>query len=573
MAGNDRVGSPDRSTVPDDRITMPERTLTGVGVSPGRGAGPVVVAPPRVPAPASTPPGDTDAGQIPVAAARVRAELEAAARATTGEARAVLEATAMMATDPSLVATAQPLVGDDVGPARAVWEAATRIIDDLRALGGPMAEHAWEVIDVRGRVVAVLTGRSAPGVPDPGHPYVLVATDLTPVDVAMLDPERTKAIVTTRGGHVSHTAILARALGIPAVVGVHGAAWLTEGTVVVVDGGTGTVVVDASAEEVTRTASSAGPRRSFAGEGRTADGHHVPLLADIGRPEDALIAAEAGAEGIGLMRTEFCFLGRRQALSHAEQVDAYRQVFACFPARTVVIRTLDAGGDSSLPFVTSTEEPNPALGVRGLRAFLDHPQLLDDQLAAIAAAADGSGADVWVMAPMVTTAADAEEFVRRCTAHGLGTAGVTIEVPAAALRAGQLLSRAAFGSVGTNDLTQYAMAADRQNPELAHLCTPWQPAVLELVAAACRGGAQQGRPVGVCGEAAADPALALVLVGLGANSLSMAPRALADVAAVLSLVTRQECEHLAAVALAAEGAEQARGAVRALLPMLAGLGL
>ena len=167
---------------------MPERTLTGVGVSPGRGAGPVVVAPPRVPAPASTAPGDTDAGQIPVAAARVRAELEAAARDTTGEARAVLEATAMMATDPSLVATAQALVGDDIGPARAVWEAATRIIDDLRALGGPMAEHAWEVIDVRGRVVAVLTGRSAPGVPDPGHPYVLVATDLTPVDVAMLDP-------------------------------------------------------------------------------------------------------------------------------------------------------------------------------------------------------------------------------------------------------------------------------------------------------------------------------------------------------------------------------------------------
>jgi len=552
---------------------MPERTLTGVGVSPGRGAGPVVVAPPRVPAPASSPPGDTDIDQIPVAAARVRAELEEAARATTGEARAVLEATAMMATDPSLVSTAQALVSDDVGPARAAWEAATRIVDDLRAIGGPMAERAWDVIDVRDRVVAVLTGHSKPGVPDPGHPYVLVATDLTPVDVAMLDPERTRGIVTTRGGSVSHTAILARALGIPAVVGVHGAARLTEGTMVVVDGGAGTVTVDASPEEVAEATAAPRTRRSFAGEGRTADGHHVPLLANIGRPEDARVAAEAGAEGIGLLRTEFCFLGRRQAPGHAEQVDAYRRVLASFPGRTVVIRTLDAGSDTPLPFVTSTEEANPALGVRGFRAFLDHPQLLDDQLAAIASAAGQSEADVWVMAPMVTTTADAEEFVRRCAAHGLGTAGVTIEVPAAALRAGQLLSRAAFGSIGTNDLTQYAMAADRQTPELAHLCTPWQPAVLELVAAACRGGAQQGRPVGVCGEAAADPALALVLVGLGASSLSMAPRALADVAAVLSRTTRAECEHLAAVALAAESADQARGAVRALLPMLEDLGL
>lgn len=552
---------------------MPERTLTGVGVSPGRGAGPVVVAAPHGPAPSSSQPGATDAEQIPAAAARVRAELEEAAKATTGEARAVLEEAALMATDPSLVATAQALVGEDVGPARAVWEAATRIVDDLRALGGPMAERAWDVIDVRDRVVAALTGHSRPGVPDPGHPYVLVATDLSPVDVAMLDPARTRGIVTMRGGPVSHTAILARALGIPAVVGVHGAARLTEGTLVVVDGGAGTVTIDASDDEVSQAAAGARPHRSFTGEGRTLDGQHIPLLANIGRPEDARVAADAGAEGIGLLRTEFCFLGRRQAPGHAEQVDAYRRVFASFPGRTVVVRTLDAGSDTPLPFVTSAEEPNPALGVRGFRAFVDHPQLLDDQLAAIADAAADSAADVWVMAPMVTTTADAEEFVSRCTAQGLSTAGVTIEVPAAALRAGQLLSRAAFGSIGTNDLTQYAMAADRQNSELAHLCTPWQPAVLDLVAAACRGGAQQGRPVGVCGEAAADPALALVLVGLGASSLSMAPSALADVAAVLGRTAREMCEHLAAVALAAESAADARASVRALLPVLQELGL
>src|SRR5665647_965686 len=216
--------------------------ICSASVAPGGlelGGGACGGAPPHAPPPSSSQPGATDAEQIPAAAARVRAELEEAAKATTGEARAVLEATALMATDPSLVATAQALVGEDVGPARAVWEAATRIVDDLRALGGPMAERAWDVIDVRDRVVPALTGRSRPGVPDPGHPYVLVATDLSPVDVAMLDPARTRGIVTTRGGPVSHTAILARALGIPAVVGVHGAARLTEGTLVVVDGGAG----------------------------------------------------------------------------------------------------------------------------------------------------------------------------------------------------------------------------------------------------------------------------------------------------------------------------------------------
>ena len=210
-------------------------------------------------------------------------------------------------------------------------------------------------------------------------------------------------------------------------------------------------------------------------------------------------------------------------------------MFDAFPGRRVVIRTLDAGADKPLPFVTAAGEPNPALGVRGLRTSWAHPAVLDDQLEAIAQAAASSSADVWVMAPMVATADEADAFVDRCAAHGLPHAGIMVEVPAAALRAADLLDRARFASLGTNDLTQYAMAADRELAGLAQLSTPWQPAVLSLVQLACAGGLRQDRPVGVCGEAAADPALAPVLVGLGVTSLSMTARALPDVGAVLAV--------------------------------------
>ena len=223
--------------------------------------------------------------------------------------------------------------------------------------------------------------------------------------------------------------------------------------------------------------------------------------------------------------------------------------------------------------MTADDETNPALGIRGLRTSWTHPEVLDDQLSAIAQAARSSSADVWVMAPMVATAQEADDFVERCARHGLAQAGVMIEVPGAALRSADLLDRARFASLGTNDLTQYAMAADRELAGLAALSTPWQPGVLSLVQLACAGGAARDRPVGVCGEAAADPALAPVLVGLGVASLSMTARALPDVGAVLASVTLDECRALADLALAQRTADQARSAVRAALPVLAELGL
>jgi phosphotransferase system enzyme I (PtsI) len=552
--------------------------VTGIGVSPGHAVGVTATMPDAVPEPPeSTLAADDDAEQaaerIAVASASVQAALHDAAMRATPTGREILETTAMMAADPSLVAAAQRLVVEQrLDPARAVWQAAAVVIEQLSALGGYLAERTRDVADVRDRIVAALHGVPAPGVPDLDHPFVLVARDLAPADTATLDG-RVVAIVTATGGPTSHTAILARALGIPAVVGLAHALAIEPGTVVLVDGAAGTVTLDPAEVQVARAAELASRVRAFDGHGRTKDGHPVPLLANVGRPEEASAAAAAGAEGVGLLRTEFGFLDRRAAPSVAEQVAAYRTVLAAFPGKKVVVRTLDAGADKPLPFVTATDEPNPALGVRGLRTAVRHPELLEDQLAAIAQAAAAENAEVWVMAPMVSTVAEAATFVAGARVHGLMAAGVMVEVPSAALQAGPILARAAFASIGTNDLTQYTMAADRMLGELAPLATPWQPAVLQLVAATCSGGAMHGRPVGVCGEAAADPALAVVLVGLGVSSLSMSPRALPDVAAVLASVTLAECREIARVALGAEAAGAARDAVRALVPVLDELGL
>ena len=558
----------------------PQQQLAGIGVSPGRASGPVVA----MPAPVAEPPaGSTleagdDAEQaaerITAASSRVKSDLEQAASRATGAGKEVLETTAMMAADPTLVSAAQLLIRESrLTPARAVWQAAADVIDQLAALGGYMAERTHDVADVRDRVVAALTGQLPPGVPDVAHPFVLVASDLSPADTATLDPARVIALVTREGGPTSHTAILARALGIPAVVGVVGATELPEGSVVLVDGTAGTVTLDPTEEQIAQAIALAARVRTFDGACRTRDGHRVPLLANVGRPAGAQEAADAGAEGVGLFRTEFCFLDRADAPTIPEQVAQYRQVLSAFGGKKVVVRTLDAGADKPLPFLTSTDEPNPALGVRGYRTSWRNPQVLEDQLTAIAQAAEAESADVWVMAPMIATVAEAAAFVDACHAHGLATAGVMVEVPSAALQSGQILARAAFASIGTNDLTQYTMAADRMLGELAPLSTAWQPAVLALIAATCAGGERNDRPVGVCGEAAADPALAVVLVGLGVATLSMTARALPDVAAVLRSVTLADCRDLAALAVEAESADEARQAVRSRLAILDELGL
>ncbi|UED86728.1 phosphoenolpyruvate--protein phosphotransferase [Streptomyces profundus] len=562
----------------------------GVGVSPGHAIGPVArMAPPIAEPDAAPRPATTTASaehdRFTTARDAVAAELtrraEAAGEGTAGE---VLGALAMMAADSTLegdVATA--LAESGVTAERATWVAAARIAEQLAGLGGYLAERAGDVRDVGNRVVAELRGVPAPGLPAPGHPYVLVAEDLAPADTATLDPATVLAVVTAGGGPQSHTAILARALGIPAVVAAPVAGELVDGTEVYVDGVHGAVVARPEAAHRERVAAWASVSRRlarFEGAAALACGSPVSLLANVGGPADAVAAARLGARGVGLFRTEFCFLGNTDEPTHADQLRAYREVLAQFPGGTTVVRTLDAGSDKPLPFVTTGREANPALGVRGFRTAERDPGVLRRQLRALAEAAAGTDTALRVMAPMVTTVAEAARFRELCTEAGIAECGVMIEVPAAALDAEALLRTVDFVSVGTNDLTQYTMAADREHGALSAFHDPWQPAVLRLVrqvaeaGAAVRGeatGAEKG--VGVCGEAAADPALAVVLVGLGVTSLSMTARALPTVAAVLASVTRQEATRLARACVGAPDAHTARATAREALPALADLGL
>lgn len=545
--------------------------MRGIRVGGGTASGPVarMAPPPALPAPrrVESAHAPAEAAAARAALADVAAELEGRAAAVAGEAAGVLSAQAMMASDPSLADRVEALVCEGSDAAHALDAAFEEFRASLLTAGGYFAERAADLDDLRNRAVARVLGLPMPGLPDPGHPHVLVADDLAPADTALLDPAQVLALVTEQGGPTSHTAILAKILGLPAVVGCADAAALTDGRLVLVDGAAGTVVADPDPDAVAEaTARDERRRRSAAlvsGPGRTADGHAVKLLVNLGALAELPAAAEADSEGVGLFRTEFLYLDRAQAPTAEEQTLAYRKVFEAFAGRRVVVRTLDAGADKPLPFVTAPDEPNPALGVRGLRTARRDPQLLADQLAAIAAAAESSTTDVWVMAPMVSLQAEAAEFTALARSHGLRTAGAMVEVPAAALRAGTLARSCDFLSIGTNDLAQYAFAADRMLGALADFLDPWQPALLDLVRSTADAGAAHGRPVGVCGEAASDPLLALVLVGLGVTSLSAAPGCLADVRAALALHTLDDCRRLAAIALEAADAQAACAAVRA----------
>jgi phosphotransferase system enzyme I (PtsI) len=510
------------------------------------------------------------AESVAAASARVVADLQArAARASSTEGRSVLEALVQFAADPELVGGAQTMVDSGVDASEAVRTVATRFADKLQSLGGYFAERAPDILDIGERMVAALEGRATADLPNPGYPYVLVARDLAPADTATLDASVVVAIVTEQGGPTSHTAILARGLGIPAVVGVRGARDAADGEQVVVDGDLGEVHVapDPTITQALRARDERRRSRSkvVSGPGRTSDGISVKLLVNVGTLADARVAAESDAEGIGLFRSEFLFLGRRDEPSVDEQVEAYSQVLGRFVGRRVVVRTLDAGSDKPLPFLGLDDEENPALGVRGLRTAVSRPEVLERQLVALASAAARTGAEPWVMAPMVSTVNEARWFAAQARAIGLPAVGIMVEVPAAALRSRHLLAEVDFASLGTNDLAQYALAADRQQGELGSLLDPWQPAVLDLVERACEGATHNDRPIGVCGEAAADPALAAVLVGLGVRSLSMAPVALPEVRALLRDVDLTTCERAAAAALAAPTAADARSAAWAAL--------
>nr|MDP9461803.1 PEP-utilizing enzyme [Actinomycetota bacterium] len=490
------------------------------------------------------------------------------AAAATGVSAEVLSTTAGLARDRGLLSTVEQRIDAGSSAEVATVQAAQQFVDMFTALGGLMAERVTDVRDVRDRIVAELTGQGEPGVPSPDVPSVLLADDLAPADTAGLDPARVIGLATRLGGTTSHTAIIARQLGLPCVVAVGGLDDVPTGVTVLLDGEQGTVTVDPEESEAlarmeaARIAAEA--LAGYAGPAVTKDGHAVQVLANVQDGAGARAAVAAHAEGVGLLRTELAFLGHAQEPSVEEQAKGYTEVFEAFAGRKVVLRTLDAGSDKPLAFATLPDETNPALGVRGLRIARRDPGLLERQLEAVAQAARATSSTPWVMAPMVATVAEAADFAAQVRARGL-VPGVMIEVPSAALLADRLLAHVDFLSIGTNDLSQYTLAADRLSADLADLTDPWQPALLVLVSMTAEAGKRHGKPVGVCGEAAADPLLACVLVGLGITSLSCATTAVAGVGARLGTVDLATCQEAAAAALAADGPAEARSAVRAVL--------
>lgn len=557
--------------------------FAGVGVSPGVGYGPAVRVVDTVPEPPSVPSSasaDEESAAAAAALEAVAVDLEARGTKAGGEAEHVLAAQAMMARDPSLSSQITAKCAEGSTAARATFEALGAYADMLANSGSDyLAGRVADLHDIRARAVARLLDVPPPGVPHLNAPSVLVARDLAPADTAILDKDMVVAFVTSEGGPTSHTSILARNYRIPAVVGAPEALTVKVGTPLLVDGGAGTVRLEPTDEEVAEATAKDTKRREAlagagSGPGHTADDHPVALLANIGSPDDVPAAVAAGAEGVGLFRTELSFLDRNDAPSEAEQIGIYSSVLAAFEGKKVVVRTLDAGADKPLPFMPFSEEPNPAMGVRGLRICMAAPDILTTQLTALQKAAESTGAELWVMAPMVADVSETEWFRDACREVGLtGPVGIMVEIPAAALRAADLGQVADFFSIGSNDLTQYTFAADRQVGAVARLQDAWQPALLDLVASSAEGGAQTETPCGVCGEAAGDPVLACVLVGLGVTSLSMSPGSLAAVRAALAAHTLAECQAAAAAARAANSADTAREAARAELPKLPDLGL
>jgi phosphotransferase system enzyme I (PtsI) len=559
---------------PSTSLETPGAVLRGVPVVPGVAYAPAI-RPGRVPAVeagADVEVAESDrpaeAARFTAAATAVATRLRDRAAHATGAASEVLAATATLAQDRAWLGAAEKRISAGAPAVRAVSEAVAQFVDLFTKMGGLMAERVTDLRDIRDRVIAELSGLPEPGVPLPAVPSVLLAEDLAPADTAGLDPSLIVALATTLGGPTSHTAIIARQLGIPCVVAVDGLDAVPAGTLVMVDGSVGTVTVSpdgaAAASAVADARQTAERAAHWSGPGATADGHRIAILANVQDGAAARSARETPAEGVGLFRTELCFLNRDTEPSVDEQADIYGEVLEAFAGRKVVIRTLDAGSDKPLKFAGHPDEANPALGVRGIRIAQGNPGILERQLAGIAAAAERSGNPPWVMAPMIATAEEAKNFAAAVRAHGLAP-GVMIEVPAAALLADRILDHVDFLSIGTNDLAQYTMAADRMSADLATLTDPWQPAVVALVAMAARAGAAVGKPVGVCGEAAADPLLACVLAGLGVTSLSAAAAAVQGVGARLSTVTLSQCRDAAEAVLATASAADARAAALAAL--------
>jgi len=568
-------------TFPQTSTASEEGVLTGIAASPGIAIGPAFLYLPTLPAVEKMRVENSQGewARLQVAIGSAIEEIDhlynAAIEQVGRDEAAIFAAHGLMLQDPELADAARELLLAEEINAEAAWqEIISKTAEGYRDLDSTyMQARAADVEDVGQRVLRKLMALEPPSL-DFAEPSILIAADLSPSDTARLDPSQVLGICTELGGATSHSAILARGLGIPAVVGLGSTLWtVKEQQQTAINGSTGQVWLHATKTQLAELQEKRDAweqdretaRQSSQQPAVTEDGHKIEIAANIGGPNDIPVALEYGAEGVGLFRTEFLFLDRESAPTEEEQYQAYRQAADDLGKRPLIIRTLDVGGDKPLPYLDLGQEENPFLGWRGIRFCLDRPEIFMPQLRAILRA--GAARNVNMMFPMIGTVDEirrAKEMLAEARRELAGNnvpfdnnmpIGIMIEVPSAVATADLLATEVDFFSIGTNDLTQYTMAADRGNSNVAELAQALNPAVLRLVSQTVRAGHKAGIWVGMCGELAGNALATPLLIGLGLDELSMSAPSIAAVKEAVRGTTMVEAIQLAETVLSLDSAK------------------
>jgi phosphoenolpyruvate-protein phosphotransferase len=500
---------------------------------------------------------------------------------TIGAAEAeIFEAHQMVLADPDFLDTIQSNLKTHAYNAEiAIQDSVNTYANMLLALESDyFQERAQDVLDIGQRLIHILMGLPADSFELPAQPVIILAEDLSPSDTVQFQRDKILGICTRKGGPTSHTAILSRSLGVPAAVSVPFDWDATQnGQMAVLDGASGSLTLNPDPGLLKSATQRQGALQTewehllhdAAQPAVTRDGKRIEVVANIGSADDARHALTLGAEGVGLLRTEFLYLNRESMPTEAEQTAVYREIFDIMDTRPVVVRTLDIGGDKAVPYIGFEDEANPFLGWRAIRMAESQPDLLRFQLRALLRAANPE-TDLRIMIPMISNANEIrharqilDQAIEELKAEGITTPaklqfGIMVEIPAAALQARELASLVDFFSIGTNDLTQYTLAVDRTNERVAHLASPFHPAVLRLIRMTIDGAHATGKWVGLCGEMAGDPLAAPLLLGLGLDEFSMAASSIPALKATVRQLDTAQCVEIAAAACALLTAEEVK---------------